>query len=435
MFVVVIRVTFKIKPDTVVSAYLLSYGSSYFLYFIAGIPIGLAFAPFLGAEHTAEKIVEFSEPIYLLSYILVASVQFLMAYGFFKIRRFKKGFPFLFKKYTVVIALVAAGIVLALVSLFSAPRETYENSFLAFFPFIVGILIIGVGIFIWIRRGIKAFYKKWVRENNEELYRRELEEKEREIRRLTELCETVRAANHGMIHRQAAVERRVAEILERMAEPGIDAGLRGELAEALEDVRGLSREYGEKVGRVNTNKTLPSTNVKTADALFAHFAEKCADSGIDFTLKVNGSVVPMIEKAIARDRLETLIGDHLQDALIAVSAGGGTRNILAVIGEAGDCYEFSVHDSGIPFEADTLARLGAERVTTRAGEGGSGFGFMATFETMRECGASLIIRENKPGGAFSKSVTIRFDGGNRYIIKTHRPGGFPPSDRYTVVPQ
>jgi len=129
-----------------------------------------------------------------------------------------------------------------------------------------------------------------------------------------------------------------------------------------------------------------------------------------------------------------MIGDHLQDALIAVNASdNSTRSVLALIGEAGDHYEFSVYDSGIAFEVDTLTRLGTERVTTHADNGGSGVGFMRTFEAMRECGASLIIEEIKPGGVFSKSITIRFDGENKYTIKTYRPGGFPESDRCILV--
>ena len=135
-----------------------------------------------------------------------------------------------------------------------------------------------------------------------------------------------------------------------------------------------------------------------------------------------------------KNKLETMIGDHLQDALIAANASNRTiRSVLAMIGEAGNCYEFSVQDSGIPFEVDTLVRLGTERITTRADEGGNGIGFMKTFETMRECGASLIITEKEPGSSFSKIVTIRFDGENRYIIETYRPSDFPESDRYTVI--
>jgi len=167
--------------------------------------------------------------------------------------------------------------------------------------------------------------------------------------------------------------------------------------------------------------------------MFGLFAQRFRDNDIMFKLNVTGSIIYMTENTIEQGKLETMIGDHLQDALIAVKASKNSmRSVMAVIGEAGDYYELTILDSGIPFETDTLARLGIERVTTHADEGGSGVGFMKTFETMRECGASLIITENR-GGVFSKSVTIRFDGENQYIIETYRPSDFPASDRYTII--
>jgi hypothetical protein len=165
------------------------------------------------------------------------------------------------------------------------------------------------------------------------------------------------------------------------------------------------------------------------------FAERFAANDIRFKLTVTGSIVYMKENTIALGKLETMIGDHLQNALIAVNASEASiRSVLATIGEVGDYYEFSVHDSGIPFEVNTLIQLGAERVTTHADEGGSGVGFMKTFETMRERKASMIIQENK-SGVFTKSVTIRLDGENQYIIDTYRPDDFPASDRYLIIGQ
>lgn len=53
-----------------------------------------------------------------------------------------------------------------------------------------------------------------------------------------------------------------------------------------------------------------------------------------------------------------------------------------------------IYDSGIEFELETLKKLGLERITTHKKTGGSGIGFMTTFETLKECKASLIIEEN-----------------------------------------
>lgn len=54
--------------------------------------------------------------------------------------------------------------------------------------------------------------------------------------------------------------------------------------------------------------------------------------------------------------------------------------------------------------------------------GGTGIGFMTTFETMKETKASLIIDEMREmsNTDYTKSVTIRFDGKNEYRIKSYR---------------
>ena len=180
---------------------------------------------------------------------------------------------------------------------------------------------------------------------------------------------------------------------------------------------------------------MPPAKVKEVAYMFELFARKFADNKINFSLKVNGSIPYMVEHVIVKGKLETMIGDHLQDALIAVNASDNpNRSVLAVIGLVGEHYEFTVFDSGIPFEIDTLVRLGNERITTHSATGGSGIGFMTTFETMREYGASLVIDEKEPSSAnYSKSITIRFDSKNQYIIKTYRAGSIPASDRYLVI--
>ena len=243
--------------------------------------------------------------------------------------------------------------------------------------------------------------------------------------------EAVRIANHKMMHRQAVAERSILKLYEAAIKHGLPAEFRDELSLSIEEIRKLAWEYQESVG-VKVDKKFPSTNVQAIDGMFEIFAERFAANYIDFTLKVSGSIVYMVENIIEQSTLATMIGDHLQDALDAVGASDGlVRSVLAMIGASDGCYEFSVWDSGIPFEVDTLTRLGLEHTTTR--EGGSGIGFMTTFEAMRNCGASLIINEKPPGASFSKSVSIRFDGKNEYVIETYRPNAFPPSERYAVI--
>jgi signal transduction histidine kinase len=378
----------------------------------------------IGSHHQTGTIMSDDSPGILIVHIAASSTQLIMAYAFFRVRRFQHGFPFLLKKNTLVIALLIAGIILLLTTWITAQAES--DSYRTIPLYFIGILITGVGIIIGIRRGITLFYRRWAKKHNDELHAKEIAERDRENQRLREKIETLMAANHGINHRLAAAERYLCEIAAEF--PG-----RAGMAEVRAGITRMAGEYNAAIDRVKTANALQTTNVIAIDNLFQHFYAKFREAGIDFNVKVTGSILHMAETAVDQGRLETIIGDHLQNAFHAVEAGGNpVRSVLAMIGAAGDHYEFSVHDSGVPFEPGTLARLGAERVTAAAG--GTGIGFMTTFQTMRAHGASLIIREEAPGNpGFTKSVAICFDGRNRYIIETFRPDDIPQSDRYTIV--
>ena len=418
----------KEELDTVISAFMLSFGVSYVLYFIASFIIGLAFMPFVSGDYMPGTMINHDTLFNLLFYSFVAAVQLLLSFLLFRIRRFKNGFPFLLKKHAIIAVLIFSGVVLIFATWIRVITAS-EYAYTAYL-YMAGILTIGAGIYIWIKRGIRMFYRRGQEERAIEILEQQLSEAKDENQRLAVQNDALRVANHKTQHRLATLERAVFS----MARGSPDDG--GDLYATLEDVRRAARDYRADVGRMGGKPGLPSTKIKMLDDLFGEFCSRFADNRIDFKLKVNGSIPYMVEKVIGQGELETMIGDHLQNALIAVNASGGAlRSVWAILGlaGAGDCYAFTVYDSGIPFETGTLARLGAERVTTHADDGGSGIGFMTTFEAMRECKASLIINEKPPSGSdYTKSVTVRFDGESRYIIETYRPGEFPESDRFIV---
>ena len=411
----------KLKLDTVISAYLLSLGFSY-VFLNISLPIAaLILRPLLRDEQVG-FYVDYDRPFYLLLAILTVALQLFLSHLLFRIRRFKNGFPFLLKGYAVILALMIAGAALA----FSIWVAGIHEPFYIVSFFVAGILIIGVGIYIWIIRSMAKFQWKKTMLRNIELLEQELAAKDSIIKNLTEKLEIMRVSNHKIIQRLEAMELKVAR--------QTDSEFNEDFV-TIEDIRKLQDEYQEDIGRIKGAKKLASAKVKEIDNMLEYYAQKFAGDDIDFHLKISGSIPYMTEHMIDKNKLATMIGDHLQDAFIAVNTSENPfRSVLVVLGLVEDCYEFSVSDSGVSFEADTLAKLGALRVTTHMATGGSGIGFMTTFETMRECGASLVIDEKELGGAgYSKSVTIRFDGKNQYIIRTHRSGVFPASERYLVI--
>jgi signal transduction histidine kinase len=333
---------------------------------------------------------------------------------------------------SIIVALIIAGIVLMLNTWGKSIIEI-EDAYVPDF-LVAGILITSIGLFLWIRRGIKASYLRWAKDHNDELYKKEIAEKDKEIQRLTELSDTLRTANHNIIHRLAALEKGYITTMDKLTKSGLSMEISEDLAISAEDVRRTMRDYMKDAGRNGIVKSLPTTKIKMLDDIFSLFAERCKENHIEFNLIVNASIPYMVEKIIDQTKLEIMIGDHLQDALVAVKLSDNLfRNILLTLGLMEKHYALTIFDSGIPFEAETLTRLGTEYVTTHLDSGGSGRGFMKTFATMREYGASLIICEREPGAAgHSKSITIKFDGQNQYIIETYRPESFPQSLRYIV---
>jgi len=403
--------------EVIVSAYLLSFGISYVLNYVAGLLVLVPYALFTQNEIVADTPIDFNQPIYLLIRACILIVQFVLAALIFRIRRLRKGFPFIFNKFTIVAALFFTGIILILVTWVNRLSMS-ENVYSGYNLDIAGIIIAGIGIYILTRRLIKIFQKKRAQQNTDNHFEKLYREEQEKNNRLSEINKTLQTALHKFTSR--------IDVMETAFEQG---------NVTLKDIQNLQKDWQDELSAIKGKKPLPSTNVTAIDNMFAHFAKLFAADEISFSLIVNGSIIYMVENIIDLGKLETLIGDHLKDAQIAVNSDSNPfRSIMVVLGLVGEHYEFTVFDSGIPFEVDTLERLGVERVTTHTDEGGNGIGFLTTFETMKEYNASLIISEQKQSSAdYSKSVSIRFDGKNQYTIKTYRSDEFAANDRYIIV--
>ena len=132
-------------------------------------------------------------------------------------------------------------------------------------------------------------------------------------------------------------------------------------------------------------------------------------------------VTGIIGDSLSRTALQTLISDHVKDAVIAVGSRDDKQgNILLNLARDGRVYTLTVLDNGAPFELHVFDKLGRERVTTHSDSGGSGIGFMQTFSTLRACDGSIVITEFESGLPFTKSVGFRFDGKGKFVIKSPR---------------
>ena len=278
----------------------------------------------------------------------------------------------------------------------------------------LGIPLALTGLILWIRSIVKRFYKNMLQGRMDEYTKHELEDKDKRIERLEAEVASLAKQVHRDNHLMASVDRSMQSLAE------CDSAEQRE--QIIGEIHTLYLERNDSIAKEQQkNKILPSTGISLIDSSLSELYVKAAARGISFDLSVSEELHYLVNNIISQTDLQTLICDHVKDAIIAVEASGTTNGrILVTIEKNDSIFEISIRDSGIDFEADTLAKIGKEQVTTHADSGGSGIGFMTTFETLRKTKGSLIITEYQQKTPFSKSVTFVFDGLNRFIISTYR---------------
>jgi len=249
-------------------------------------------------------------------------------------------------------------------------------------------------------------------------YKNELEEKQNTIDELEAEKKKVSKITHEFYNRQKALELLVAS---NMNVDNIDK--ENVSQNVLNIIQSLTNEYSERFESIKELPKLEETDIPEIDNMFKYMQSECYNNNINFKLKVMGNIYSLVNNIIPKNRLETLIGDHVRDAINAVKLSEiENKEILVIIGLKDKKYELAIYDTGVSFEINTLVKLGLEAVTTNAARGGTGNGFMTTFETLKNTKASLIITEYPDTNEtlYTKCVAIRFDGKKQYKIFSHR---------------
>lgn len=214
-----------------------------------------------------------------------------------------------------------------------------------------------------------------------------------------------------MVHRQKALEFQISELRKSKNSKDIN--------KIKQDVENLSKElYGKEV-----MTQLSKTNIELIDNMFRYMQFECYKNEIRFDLQICGNIYKMINNVINKETLEILLADHIKNAIIAVKhSENSNKSILVKLGKIDDCYGVCIYDSGIEFKEETLKTLGKKPSSTHLDEGGSGMGFLNTFDTLNKYKASLIIDEiGMPCEEnYTKVIMIKFDGKNEFKVNSYR---------------
>lgn len=343
--------------------------------------------------------------------VTIWAVYMLFFYFVMKSKRIRRGFNFLNKININIVYYVLIFTIIMIVVFELMPKDApyaVQQSMLVLTVF-VDILF-----FMFIKDLITKHYKRNMRDRTINIQKEEIDANVKVIEELKEQNLKLSTTIHKYNHRLSALENSIRKVMDRS-----NAEFASELSIVLEQTRRVEAQFAEET---KVQVELPSTNVIAIDNMLEYMRNEAIKSNIDFTLKLSDSIIPLLDKHISEDKFETLLADHIKDAIIAIkSKAEGYKSILVLIGIVDGAYELSIYDTGVEFDIPTLLKLGTEPVTTHKDKGGSGLGFMTTFETLKCSRASLVIEEYDSNVTnYTKSVTIRFDGKCEYRIYSYR---------------
>ena len=216
------------------------------------------------------------------------------------------------------------------------------------------------------------------------------------------------AAGRVSDEEEKVVELAVQELLQAagqgQAQQESAQALLAQLHQMSRERAGVVRSY-EQAG-----VSLPRTGVAVLDALFSYLGQKAAGEGITLRLCLPEDTPALLRVALPEQDAATLLADLVENAIIAVRASGGPGRVLVELVQAEGCPTIRVSDSGVPFPPEVAANWGVRRVTTHGDDGGSGIGLMSTYEICQRHRASFSVQALPPGGPYTKTLTVRFDG-------------------------
>ncbi len=368
-------------------------------YILLSIGIFISFIPNIINNITNDYINLF---IILLSYTI-------LIYYFTKIKKFSKGFSFLKSKLKndylrLIIFNISIMILSSIIILSSYDKEISRSQ--------GRVLVISyIIMFITIQKSLQLYYKQKLQQKELEETKEELEKAKKEITELEQENLNFSKKSHSIAHKQKALEYKLDQLL-----------LNNEIAEEI-DIKDKIKEISKQIQNEDTTIELTKTNIEEIDDMLKYMQSECKKNKINFELQVNGNIHHMVNKFVAKENLEILLADHIKNAIIAINHSENiNRSILVKLGLIDGIYSIYIYDTGIEFEIKTLQNLGQVPSTTHADNGGTGMGFMNTFDTLNKYKASIIINEyGKPSkDNYTKYIAIKFDNKNEYKITSYR---------------
>ena len=346
-----------------------------------------------------------------INFIIIVFVYIYLVYKIFKLKKLKYGLSF-FKSKIQNLYITSLTINICVIILF-VTIIIKEYGILV--PRQVGLafIIISLSMFITIKQSFDLYYKQNLLEKDLKETKEELEAKKKEVEKLEIENLEFSKTSHSLAHKQKALEYRLSQLTKL-----------GKINEDEEiDIKNELENISEEMYKEPEDIELAKTDITSIDNMFSYMQSECIKDNIKFELQVVGNIHYMVNNLISENELEILIADHIKDAIIAINhSDNSNRSILVRIGKIDNVYSLYIYDSGIEFTKEVLDNLGKKPITTHADTGGTGIGFMNTFDTLNKTKASLIINEiGKPcEDNFTKALIFKFDNQNEFKVNSYK---------------
>lgn len=352
--------------------------------------------------------------------IIILIIYVISLKNFLKIKKLKQGIAFLKIKlkneyFNIVILNISYMILFFIIILSNYNRELSRE-------FGTGLILFSIIMFVTIQKSLQLYYKQKMLVKDLEETKEELEEKNNKIKELEKEIIKSGKRSHSISHRQKILEHKLEEL-----------SMKSEISEM--DIKSRIEKIGKDI-RKEPVIVLAKTGIVEIDDVLNYMKSECLKKKIDFQLQLSGNIYKMINNYVSKDELEILLADHIKNAIIAIEHSENiNKSILVRLGRLDGTHGLYVYDSGIEFDIETFLKLGKKPATTHKDSGGTGMGFMNTFDTLRKHNASFIIEEyGKPvTDNFTKVLKFKFDNKNEFKICTYRKEEIEKQDKEKIL--
>lgn len=399
LLAIIFSVSIRISIGNTLLVTLISLAVNYVIYFVAIIIVFFI-----------NKIL-FAIQKDIINFILIILFHISALVFLFRLKRFKNGIVTLQKTLNnmymdMIIINISLGIFLIVLIFSNIEILLIKN---ALFIFIIFCIL----MFITIQKSLQLYYKQKLLVQELEETKKELENKKEELQNVEKENINISKKNHTLAHKQKSLEHKIEEMINK-----------SEVSkEEAEELKSRLKEIGKDLYKEKETIELDKTGIPEIDDMMKYMQSECKKNKIEFEYQLKGNIYYMTNNLVSKEDLETLLADHIKNAIIAINHTNNlNRSILVRLGKIDENYGLYIYDSGIEFKPEIFEKLGKEPSTTHPDEGGTGMGFMNTFDTLRKYNASLTIEEyDKPNkDNYTKVLIIKFDGKKEFKIKSYQ---------------